>query len=187
MGQRSQIYVKVDGKPEVANYYQWNYGDRMVSRARYGIEWIKTYMEFPFVFRRGSYNFEEFRRVWDVNFDYKAIKTSEDLLIEDNREYFERNFKRCVFGVDNDDGILLVDVDTKMKQIRYCFLDSSENNVMDAEQYMNWNMPEWEKPESSLLEAEAKGWCRSNIEELRDLAQVMTKSELDVFLRSEKW
>lgn len=87
MGQRSQIYVKVDGKPEVANYYQWNYGDRMVSRARYGIEWIKTYMEFPFVFRRGSYNFEEFRRVWDVNFDYKAMKTSEDLMRDDNREY----------------------------------------------------------------------------------------------------
>ena len=41
MGQKSQIYVRFDKELVVANYYRWNYGERMISRARYGIEYIK--------------------------------------------------------------------------------------------------------------------------------------------------
>jgi len=41
MGQRSQVYVRYNKKLVVTNYYQWNYGERMISRARYGIEYIK--------------------------------------------------------------------------------------------------------------------------------------------------
>jgi len=41
MGQRSQIYVRYNKKLVVTNYYQWNYGERMIRRARYGIEYIK--------------------------------------------------------------------------------------------------------------------------------------------------
>lgn len=44
MGQRSQIYIRFNdnrmesGKGLIALYYQWNYGERMVSRARQIIE-----------------------------------------------------------------------------------------------------------------------------------------------------
>ena len=41
MGQRSQIYLRHNGDLVFANYYQWNYGERMVSRARWGIGYIK--------------------------------------------------------------------------------------------------------------------------------------------------
>ena len=43
MGQRSQIYVRYNKKLVIANYYQWNYGEQMISRARYGIEYIRRY------------------------------------------------------------------------------------------------------------------------------------------------
>ena len=59
MGQRSQIYVaydkghrnekgiveRKDGQYLIARYYQWNYGSRMVSRAKGLIEWILENIE----------------------------------------------------------------------------------------------------------------------------------------------
>ena len=45
MGQRSQIYIRYKtetGYHLIANYYQWNYGERMISRARYGIEYLDS-------------------------------------------------------------------------------------------------------------------------------------------------
>lgn len=45
MGQRSQIYVRYNKsntqKGLIANYYSWNYSERMISRARWGIEFIE--------------------------------------------------------------------------------------------------------------------------------------------------
>ena len=51
MGQRSQIYIRIWDKdndtPKLyAKYYGWNFGERMISRARHGIEYIKSYMEY---------------------------------------------------------------------------------------------------------------------------------------------
>lgn len=46
MGQRSQIYVRASGQLIVANYYQWNYAERMISRARYGIEYIDSVKDY---------------------------------------------------------------------------------------------------------------------------------------------
>ena len=46
MGQRSQIYVRLKDKEGnkylIAKYFQWNYGERMISRAKYGIEYCKN-------------------------------------------------------------------------------------------------------------------------------------------------
>ena len=45
IGQRSQIYIRLkdrnNNKYLFAKYYGWNYGERMISRARYGIDYIK--------------------------------------------------------------------------------------------------------------------------------------------------
>ena len=46
MGQRSQIYIRImDNYNEnpilYAKYYSWNFAERMISRAKYGIEYIK--------------------------------------------------------------------------------------------------------------------------------------------------
>ena len=49
MGQRSQIYVRYnkDGINHlIARYYQWNYGERMISRCKHSIEWIKSILDY---------------------------------------------------------------------------------------------------------------------------------------------
>lgn len=57
MGQRSQIYLRYNGKLVFASYFQWNYGERMISRARWGIEHVKWYSDekYDFAFRDISY------------------------------------------------------------------------------------------------------------------------------------
>lgn len=43
MGQRSQIYIHFnvgDNEGMVARYFQWNYGERMISRARSIMEFL---------------------------------------------------------------------------------------------------------------------------------------------------
>ena len=58
MGQRSQIFVRYEEngqKKMIARYYQWNYGGRMISRARYGIEWLKDMYKYTPEFERKLY------------------------------------------------------------------------------------------------------------------------------------
>ena len=49
MGQRSQIFVRFEkelGEKEiVARYFNWNYGERMISRVYHTIDWIKRHLE----------------------------------------------------------------------------------------------------------------------------------------------
>ena len=76
MGQRSQIYVRASGQLIVANYYQWNYAERMISRARYGIEYIDSVKDYSnWIFLR-DVNVEHLRRILDVNFDLKDYQIS---------------------------------------------------------------------------------------------------------------
>ena len=183
MGERSQIYVKVDGNLEVANYYQWNYGTRMISRARYGIEWIYDMLkaEYPSAMQRRHFNFEAFRRIWDVNFDYKDMVISRDLIKEDPG--YKDDLERFIYGQDNDDGILFVDVNTKTGKIKYCLTDCYEKNPMDAEQYMDWNCGDWKGDGQDT--DEDYDTCMQNIQSIGEMAELMTKGELDAFCRKE--
>ena len=75
MGQRSQIYVRyTNDKGEhflTARYFNWNYGERMISRARHTLEWIKDnvdYADYNFI-----YHSEKLARIIDVNFDMHDV------------------------------------------------------------------------------------------------------------------
>ena len=120
MGQRSQIYVFTKNGLQVANYYGWNYGTRMISRARYGLEWCESYIDYAWYFKRSeASDFEKFRRIWDVNFDYQDIVMSSDLIkeaendtdITDNVEFADYVLNNC-----NNDGKLFVFIDTEKKK-----------------------------------------------------------------------
>ena len=75
MGQRSQIYVRyTNDKGEhflTARYFNWNYGERMISRARHTLEWIKDNIN------SASYNFgydnKKLIRIIEVNFDMHDV------------------------------------------------------------------------------------------------------------------
>lgn len=94
MSQRSQIYISYkNGKNEtvlIARYFGWNFGSRMVSRAAGIIGWIKDTVNCsPYkVSEAGKCsNFvEKLIRVCDVNFDFRDIVVSQDI-VEEAKEY----------------------------------------------------------------------------------------------------
>lgn len=206
MGQRSQIYVRAtlhdDRKVLIARYFQWNYGERMISRARWTIEAILE--------RMGQSNYywenrqlEKMARIIDVNFDMHDITMSTDV-IEEYREWSKKeklDFNQCAFfGQDNNDGKLLIDVNLKEQTVKYAFLDddASTDYIMDAEGYMLWDSTyshdpkelsetDWREelynPEDDPEECkETLQTCEENIKVIASSATLMTKEEVDEFL-----
>ena len=94
MGQRSQIYVRYqkDGVNYLtARYYQWNYGERMISRCKHTLEYIKDIMQYDWYFTTQT---EELKRYMDVNFDRQSIVMGQDI-IEEWKECSLPLFKTC--------------------------------------------------------------------------------------------
>lgn len=187
MGQRSQIYVRYNGKLIIANYYQWNYGERMISRARYGIEYILEYGKYAF------YQIEKLRRIFDVNFDMKDIVISSDIFKEYEEwvvDYPKTPFLDfCFLTQHNNDGKLLVDI--QGGAIKYAFLDYDCNvdRIMDAEQYMEWDIGEdWKiafDGKSGSMSQDEIDTAKANIEWLNQNVMLMTKDEVSRFISDD--
>lgn len=189
MGQRSQIYVRYNNKIIIANYYQWNYGERMISRARYGIEYIKHYIdnEFDFVFSDKQY-IKKISRIFDANFDMKDVALSSNIFDEfkEEKNYYKENnievsFNDFIFKhQDNNDGKLFVDIQDN--KIKYAFTDYDCEKVMNAEQYMIWDMEDWTEKLKEYESEDAIKTCQKNMEEISKMAILMTKEELEEFI-----
>ena len=140
MGQRSQIYVRMNdenGKYRlVARYFQWNFGTRMVSRARGIIEWLEGMKQSTY-WISASYKDKKvtkLERVMEINWDYKDVVLSIDILKEYEEGYYSSPIG-IFTGQDNNDGQLIIDmiVDWKIKDkkgdhpvtFKYAFLNSS--------------------------------------------------------------
>lgn len=181
MGQRSQIYVRYtkDGKKYLtARYYQWNFGERMISRCRHTIEWIKEYLEYDWHLTTET---EKLKRILDTNFDMKDVVLGQDIVKEWKEDFPEENFNEFVFKYqDNNDGKLLIDI--KDGIIKYAFLDWNCNTdkIMSAARYMNWNSKGWRT--SEYIDKEQKALCVRNIKYISKHAQLMTKEEVEEFI-----
>lgn len=183
MGQRSQIYVRYNKKLVIANYYQWNYGERMISRARYGIEYIKeNYLEYRgWIFNDSSY-IKKLSRIFDVNFDMKDVVLSQDIVEEWKKDFSEDNFNDFVFRMQgNNDGKLFVDI-SEDGTLKYAFLDCEcdTGHLMNARQYMDWNDKEWKQ--SKFIDDEQKVLCEENLKEIDKMAILMIKEEVEDFI-----
>lgn len=205
MGQRSQIYIratKTDGeKVLLARYYQWNYAERMISRARWTIEFLKDHTD-DFYWKDPSF-VTKLARYVDVNFDMHDIVMSSDI-IKEYEEWGEgESFANFVFlEQDNNDGKLLIDVDIKAKAIKYAFLDCdiSLDNIMDGNVYMRW-----ENRYANAEDGYSKNWrsifascwddtlkaseieemiktCEDNINAISKNAVLMTCGEIENFI-----
>ena len=187
MGQRSQIYVRYTDENNkhylIANYYQWNYGERMVSRARHSIEWIQSNLKYTWYFTSEK---TKLQRILDVNFDMKDIVISQNI-IKEFYEYIKSNPKEdatlndyVFYWQDNNDGKLFVDI--KGNEIKYCFLNQEcdTTKIMSASKYMNWNVPGWRV--SQYIDDKQKEFCKNNLKEIPKLAKLMTKKEIEDFL-----
>ena len=185
MSEASQIYVrfnKGDKKGLIANYYGWNYGERMISRAKAGIDYIKAHLEYDWYYGIQD-NVNKLSKVFDVNFDMRDVAISCNIIQEYQELYPEVDFADAVFKTQqNDDGKLLIDIDGDV--IKYAFLNQEADveQIMDAEEYMNWNNEgDWREP-TEYFPADAIQMCEENIKFISETAQLMTKAEVLEFI-----
>lgn len=197
MGQRSQIYIRYNVnyvnshsahnyKGLIARYFGWNYGERMVSRARYIIERIHSeYMEYKWCFGDVE-KLEKLKRTCEVNFDMKDIVFTSDI-IKEVAEDMDGDME-YLFNQGNNDGQLFIDVTDD--GIKYCFMKFyNEGEPMDAEQYMKWNCerethPNWHIP-YEYMSKETIDYTEANIEEINKMATLMTTEEIKAFVEDD--
>lgn len=184
MGQRSQIYVRYTndkGKHFLtARYFNWNYGERMISRARHTLEWIQREVKYGFKFSTDN---RHLIRIIDTNFDMKDVVISSDII----EEYFDygnvhNTFTEYVFTEhDNNDGKLFIDIHPN-GTIKYAFIDSSCNldKPMGGLGYMRWNHKDWRN--SKYISDEQKEKCNNNCKYIRNNFQLMSAKELKDFI-----
>ena len=186
MGQRSQIYVRYqkDGINYLtARYYQWNYGERMISRCKHTIEYIKEIMEYDWYFTTQT---EELKRYMDVNFDMQSIVIGHDIIKEweDCSWKDETTFNKYVFlEQDNNDGKLFIDIKDGIIKYAFTDYDCHTEHIMDAHKYMDWDYEDW--MDSEYLDDEARQTCIENFKAIKSLADLMTQEELEDFINAD--
>ena len=183
MAQRSQIFVMIDGELAVASDYSWNFGERMISRLRYGAEYLRSVFTLPKVFTRvGSLcdGNERLRRMFDVNFDMFDIQISRDIFKEYERDHEMVPFRDFALGEDNTDGRLFVMADSRTKTVKY-ILSDYDGNYMDAEQYLAWDVPGWQN--DMIVERDK---VYSNLSAIKRKFQVMNDEEIAFFMEHMK-
>lgn len=185
MGERSQIYIRItdnyNEKPKLyAKYFSWNCGERMISRGRYGIEYVNKLK--PEYYSLDSSQ-EKINKIFDVNFDVKDVAITSDILKEyiEDEWYKDYGINEFIFYMqDNNDGKLFIDINENDK-VKYCFTDSNLK-ILSPTQYMDWNKKDWRKP-SEYFSTEEIETCKKNIEYIKKNAQLMTKEELQEFIK----
>lgn len=185
MGQRSQIFVRYEDngqKKMIARYYQWNYAERMISRARYGIEWLKETYKYSFEIERKLY------RILDTNFDMIDCVISSDIIKEfvdddwENYGYTLNNF--MFYAQDNNDGKLFIDV-LSNGTIKYAFLDYDNKKIMSGTEYMRWDRgKKWREP-TEYFNQEDIDICIKNIKEINKMAKKMKADEVKEFMEMD--
>lgn len=178
MGQRSQIYIRYEDKNNnkglMALYFQWNYGCRMVSRAKYGIEWIKEMYDFLLY----EDTLQKMKHIFETNFDMIDCVLSKniiDIFIENGHN---ENFNAFVFlDIANNDGKLFIDI-LKDGQIKYAFTDCCITKPLNPKEYMDledWYYKDYKKSETNKLE--------ENFKYIEENATLMTPKELREFVQ----
>ena len=185
MGQISQIFVRYEDngqKKIIARYYQWNYAERMISRARYGIEWLKKMYKYSFEIERKLY------RILDTNFDMIDCVISSDIIKEfvdddwENEGYTLNNF--MFYAQDNNDGKLFIDV-LSNGTIKYAFLDYDNKKIMSGTEYMRWDLGKKWREHTEYFDQEDIEICAKNIKEINKMATKMKADEVKEFMEMD--
>ena len=180
MGQRSQIFVryeKNDKKYLIVRYYQWNYGERMISRIRYGIEWLKEMWKYPWEVERKLY------RILDTNFDMVDCQISSDIIKEyEDDDCGDWSLNDYLFKYqDNNDGKSFINI-MPNGIIKYIFLDYKNEKYMDAKEYMKWDGKDnWGTPTEYMSQKDID-ICKKNIKQIEKMAIKMTDDEVKEFM-----
>lgn len=187
MGQRSHIFVRVKGDrtKNIANYYHWNYGERMVSRAAWGLQWVKEHSKSYYSNSNADMLLDrvrELENIWDVNFDMGDIQMHTNLF----KEYEECEIPVECFrdiGFEGDGGLcVLVDGNT----IKYAFVHAAQE-PKTAEEYMLSDIGEYREvpPAEYVSDYIKRNHIKTSYERnLKALSGfcLMTQDEFDEFM-----
>ena len=202
MGQRSQIYIRINKqngeKVLFPRYYGWNYGTRMISRARYTIEWLRQNLRYGWQLTNEEF-ITKLTRIMDTNFDYKDIVLGQDLIKEFEKEFSDEDFNETTFNQYNNDGQLYIDVickygepdsyghtDIEDFEVKYALVDSDNEKILSAEEYMRWETPHTYIDEKSWKDSEYHykdeiTFTEDNIAYIEAKTSLLTPQELEEF------
>lgn len=147
MGERSNIFVRIrakkrssDKKYQMATffglYYQWCYGERMISRLRSAIDFVDSHISGwhgEYVVSKGQ--IDKFKRYLAINFDMKDIIDTVDLIPDAVNDVMRgyANEKADIFDQAENHGFIYLDItldDPEKKfgennaKIKYAFVDN---------------------------------------------------------------
>ena len=176
MGERSDIFVRIRVKENkkaknykyqafFGLYYQWCYGERMISRLRSAINYAESHVV---GWHGGSACSEEtielFKRYLAINFDMQDIIKHVDLIPEavDNVMQGYDTAKADIFNQAENHGYIYLDItvddpddtseDNKGSTIKYAFVQGEWHNkknplppVMSVEQFADWDIADNER------------------------------------------
>ncbi len=189
MGHRSQIYLRHNGKLVFASFFHWNCGERMISRARWGMEYLRNLMADKICGFFVNHDTEQIRRVFDVDFDSHDVQVSYDIL-KDRRERFpDAPLNSFVFNEQSNNGQLFLDIrrDTIYYSFRFVELTPDlklKNSVLDAEEYMNRVLGRnWRN--SGYICSEDVATCDANIRAIAEMAMLMSDEQLEEYLAGD--
>lgn len=180
MGQRSQIFVRYEdnsgNKEMIARYFSWNYSERMISRVRYGIEWLIGNLEYKFNIK------EKLHSILETNFDMIDVVISADIIKEFKEYDWGCSLNEFMFEKqDNNDGKCLIDI-TSDGIIKYAFLDSANEKIMNGSEYMSWDCDmDWKNP-NKYRSQEMISTCLSNIAEIEKMSVLMSEEDVREFM-----
>ncbi len=175
MGERSDFFVRIRAKEKTSDrfykhqaffglYYQWCYGERMISRLRSAIDFVESDISG----RHGSYaitkeQMDRFKKYLAINFDMKDFVYPTDLIpytVDDIINGYD-TAKSDIFDQAENHGFIYLDItlddpdqkfgDNKAK-IKYAFVETEWHNkkhplppVMSVEQFADWDIADNER------------------------------------------
>jgi hypothetical protein len=184
MGERSDIFVRIRAKEKTTDkrykhevffglYYQWCYGERMISRLRAAIDFAHSDLNWRPCISMSKERIEKFKQVLRTNFDMRDIIDTIDLVPDaiDNLKQGYDTVDADIFNQAENHGFIYLDItiddpDEKFGEstpkVKYAFVqnEGKEYPIMDVVQFADWDIgdgerkwyepdPYWDKPEEA--------------------------------------
>lgn len=184
MGERSNIFVRIRAKENTDDkkykhevffglYYQWCYGERMISRLRAAIDFAHSDLCWRPCISMSKEKIEKFKQVLRTNFDMRDIIDTTDLVpdaIDDLKQGYG-TVDADIFDQAENHGFIYLDItiddpDEKSGEnkptVKYAFVGNEGKNfpVMDVVKFADLDIgdgerkwykpaPYWDKPENA--------------------------------------
>lgn len=215
MGERSDFFVRVRAKEKTSDkfykhqaffglYYQWCYGERMISRLRSAIDFVDSEISG----RHGGYAINEdhikrFKKCLAINFDMKDFLDTTDLIpetVDDIIQGFD-TAKSDIFNQAENHGFIYLDItlddpdqkfgDNKAK-IKYAFVDSEYHSkkhplppVRSVENFADHDIGDderkWDEPDPYW---EDKSWGAAHKERFLNVIVPTAKKNMEEINKS---